>query len=1218
MESNNNNDIDSLAVAVIGMSLRFPGAKNPDEFWQNLINGVESIKFFTDDELLKEGVDPTLLKDPNYVKAAPVLDDVEYFDASFFNFSPGEANILDPQRRLFLECGWEVFENAGYDPSNIEDSVGVYAGAGINLYLLNNLMGNEQVLSAAGEQQVLISSDKDHLPTHLSYNLNLTGPSVNVNTACSSSLVAIHLARQSLLLGECDMAIAGGSSIIIPNRVGYTHVEDSILSSDGHCRAFDADGDGTIWGSGCGVVLLKRLEDAIEDGDNIRAVIKGSAINNDGSQKVGFTAPSIEGQVEVVAQALANADLESTDISYIEAHGTGTKLGDPIEIAALDEVFTDDRQAVGKCAIGSVKTNIGHLGAAAGVAGFIKTVLALENKMIPPSLNYNTPNPKIDFERNNFFVNTKTTEWEKPSGARNAGVSSLAVGGTNAHIILGEAPEVKRDSFAVFHAEPQVIVISARSPLALDEAVSQLAGHLEKHPDVSLMDVAFTLQSSRSSFSYRKAFICTTIAEAIAILKENEPDQLLDRETIKNNQDFEWSTSTQKKLMFDWLNGEDVDWSLNSSNGKRIILPTYPFERSKFWIEPATNVTAVDDILEGEKKPDMSDWFYEVSWKRSTLPRDSVNMEKATYLVFTDECNIGYQVIEKLKEFEDDVVTVIKGTEYRKFNDLNYVICPSRPSDYNELCVSLMSSDKIPNAVLHFYSVTDDRLEPEAISIDSIKQYQTEGFYSLLYLTQALSSEMINSPISYFVFTNNLHDITGFERLRPEKGSIIGQCKVIQQEFLNITCRTVDFTIPTYGSSDAQRLIENLTDEIKADTNNLVVAYRQGKRWVQTYEPIRIEDEDSCHRLIKDGGIYLVYDGLVGIGLEMSKYLLREKRALVLVLSDPYFPSEDEWNEFLAEDDIRDDTTSKIKGVKELIEMGAVYLGPIPFVDSRGAAIAQLIDRAEEQHGAINGVLHCAGGSVDGHLRPIDFSYYDIIEEDFTSITYTLLIFNEIFENRNLDFRVVMSSLGSILGGLNFTSYSASSYLSLGYIQKMNKISQLPWVVQCWDSWTIEWNLDDYKNTVLHDAIVDKQYDISLTSLEGVHCFERTLTFKENMQIAISCTCLNARYKKWVEMGGALQDESKESGSRHPRPDLPVEYVAPTTQIEKDLTSLFEDLLEIDGVGIYDNFFDMGGHSLLATQFNTMLRGRLNIDLPINIFFENSTVDSLARIIEDQ
>ncbi|NET89191.1 MAG: polyketide synthase, partial [Kamptonema sp. SIO1D9] len=404
-----NNSVETIAI--IGMAGRFPGAKNIDEFWQNLSNGVESISFFSDEELLASGIDPALLNNSNYVRARGVLSDIEMFDASFFNFTPHEAEVTDPQHRLFLEYAWEALESAGYNSETYDGRIGVYAGAGLNAYLLQNLSSNRQLSGAAEVYQLQIGNDKDFVPTRVSFKLNLTGPSVNVNTACSTSLVAVQMACQSLLNYQCDMVLAGGVSVRVPQKAGYLYEEGMILSPDGHCKAFDAQAQGTVIGSGVGIVVLKRLEDALADGDCIHATIKGSAINNDGSLKIGYTAPSIDGQAAVILEAQALAGIEAETVTYIEAHGTGTALGDPIEIAALKQAFSPHTQKKGFCAIGSVKTNVGHLDAASGVTALIKTVLALKHQKIPPSLHFQQPNPEIDFDNSPFYVNTKLEEW---------------------------------------------------------------------------------------------------------------------------------------------------------------------------------------------------------------------------------------------------------------------------------------------------------------------------------------------------------------------------------------------------------------------------------------------------------------------------------------------------------------------------------------------------------------------------------------------------------------------------------------------------------------------------------------------------------------------------------------------------------------------------------------------------------------------------------------
>ncbi len=505
------------AIAIIGMSVRFPGADTIDAFWENLKNGVESIRFFTDEELIESGTDAALLKKPDYVKAKGILSDIEQFDAAFFGFSPREASLTDVQHRIFLECAWNALESAGYVPAPDNRLIGVYAGSGMNTYFLNNLYPSSNHTKTADAYQFVISNDKDFLPTITAYKLNLKGPAVCIQTACSTSLVAVHMACQGILNGECDMALAGGVSIDVPHKTGYLYEEGMILSPDGHCRAFDAKAGGTTVGNGCGIVVLKQLEDALKDRDSIYAVIRGSAINNDGSLKVGFTAPSLEGQASVIAEAQAVAGVDPETISYIEAHGTGTVLGDPIEIAALTQAFHTNK--TGFCAIGSVKTNIGHLDSAAGVAGLIKTALALKNKMIPPSLNFENPNPKIDFVKSPFYVNTGLTEWKRNgSTPRRAGVSSFGIGGTNAHVVLEEFEQEPLKS----ENQHQLLLVSARSEAALDKASVNLADYLSHHADINLADVAYTLQTGRKHFNHRRIAISRNIRDAEAAIRKAE------------------------------------------------------------------------------------------------------------------------------------------------------------------------------------------------------------------------------------------------------------------------------------------------------------------------------------------------------------------------------------------------------------------------------------------------------------------------------------------------------------------------------------------------------------------------------------------------------------------------------------------------------------------------------------------------------------------------
>ncbi len=511
-------------IAVIGMAGRFPGAKTVEELWDNVRSGREAIRFFTDEEMLAAGVDPDLVANPDYVKAKGILGDVDQFDAGLFGLSPREVELMDPQHRLFLECCWEALERAGYLSGKPLAGVGVFGGASMNTYLITNLLSHLELVASADTLAASLGNDKDPLTSRISYKLNLKGPSITIQSASSTSLVAVHVACQSLLNRDCDMALSGGVSIHLPEVSGYMFHEGGTTSPDGHCRTFDARAKGFVSGHGAGIVVLKRLADALRDGDHIHAVIKGSGCNNDGSLKVSYTAPSVDGQVEVYSTAYDNAGVTPDTLTYVECHGTATPMGDPIEIAALTQAFRAHTDRRNFCAIGSLKSNIGHLDSAAGVCGLIKTVLALEHKQIPPSLHFERPNPQIDFENSPFFVNTTLRDWETDGLPRRAGVTSLGMGGTNAHVIVEEAPALEPSG----PSRPlKMVVLAAHTAEALEDATGRLADFLARSPLVDLADVAYTLQMGRRPFAHRRALLAADLEDAARALAARDPQRLL-------------------------------------------------------------------------------------------------------------------------------------------------------------------------------------------------------------------------------------------------------------------------------------------------------------------------------------------------------------------------------------------------------------------------------------------------------------------------------------------------------------------------------------------------------------------------------------------------------------------------------------------------------------------------------------------------------------------
>ncbi|MEO8814697.1 MAG: beta-ketoacyl synthase N-terminal-like domain-containing protein [Mycobacterium sp.] len=538
-----NNEPPPNAIAVVGMAARFPGAESVSAFWNNLREGVESIVDLSEDDLLAAGIGEEVLANHAYVRRAALLDGIEQFDADFFGFTPQAARTMDPQHRLFLQSAWHALEDSGYDPARIEGAVGVFGTSTTSGYLLHNLMSHKDPKQIIGQgvsfEMVNLSlhNDKDYLATRVAHQFNLRGPALSVQTACSSALVAVHLACQSILNGECDMALAGGASLRIPHHVGYWHEAGSMVSATGHCRPFDVRSDGTIFGSGVGVVVLKELQAAIDAGDRIHAVIRGSALNNDGSAKMTYAAPNAAGQADVIAEAHAIAGVDASTISYVETHGTGTPLGDPIEIEGLRQAFSvSEDERSGPCHVGSVKSNIGHLESAAGIASLIKTILCLKHRAIPATLHYTSPNPELHLDQGPFVVASELTPWES-DGIRRAGVSAFGVGGTNAHVVLEEWAQTS--SAPASEPGPQVLLLSARSAEALAQSRTALAAELSG-PDGAalpdLADAAYTLARRRTE-NIRMVAVVADRHDAAAVLAAPEHDNVFIGESVRSGSD---------------------------------------------------------------------------------------------------------------------------------------------------------------------------------------------------------------------------------------------------------------------------------------------------------------------------------------------------------------------------------------------------------------------------------------------------------------------------------------------------------------------------------------------------------------------------------------------------------------------------------------------------------------------------------------------------------
>ncbi|WP_445634038.1 Beta-ketoacyl synthase [Nostoc sp. DSM 114161] len=1426
---------DRDEIAIIGINGRFPGANNVDQFWENLRDGVESISRFTDEELLAAGVEPSLLNDQNYVKAGSIIEGIELFDAAFFGYTPREAEITDPQHRIFLESAWQALESAGYDSESYKGKIGVFAGVTNSSYLFTNLVSNKELIESVDALNIFIGNEKDNLSTQTSYKLNLTGPSINIQNNCSTSLITVHLACQSLLNGESDLALAGGVSIAkLPQKSGYHYQEGVLHSPDGHCRTFDANAKGTVFGDGLGIVVLKRLEDAIADGDFIHAVIKGSAINNDGSLKVGFTAPSVNGQREVIAEALALAGVEADTISYIEAHGTATPLGDPIEIKALTQAFRTSTNRKGFCAIGSVKTNIGHLDTAAGVTGLIKTVLALKHQEIPPSLHFEKANPEIDFANSPFYVNTKLSKWKTNGLPRRAGISSFGVGGTNAHVILEEAPTQQGSSTSATLSDRgageqgrkyQLLVLSAKTNRALETATENLANHLQKHPDLNLADVAYTLKVGRRAFEHRRMVVCQDLNEAVKLLQNHDRERVFDyhfqptrcpvififsgQELKKFNitnelyeveatyrkhvddcaeilqshigfdiRDFLFSSSDKiaaanlndvalfvieyalaqllmswgvlpeamigegigeyvaaaiagvfsledalailtnkgKKVKLNppripfissltgswitdaqatnpnywnqnlqhnvklsdnisqlleqfegiflnvgtgqnlsrlikehlnintkqhllaclpqnqqsavsfllqtlgqlWLFGVNIDWSefYSEERRHRLPLPTYPFERQRYWIEAKkpgqdNNHSSVSLV----KQPDIADWFYIPYWKPS-LPPAKLNSqelvaEKSCILVFLNECGFGINLVKQLEKQNLDVVQVKVGDSYTLLDKSEYTINPKSHHDYDVLFEELLKQNKLPKKILHLWNVTaiDDR----ELDILELELAQNHGFYSLLFIAQALGKRETTNDFEITVISNNLQPVTETEVLSPEKATLLGPVKVISQEYANINCRSIDVILPQDGSWQEEKLIENLLAELTVDKAEKLIAYRGLNRWVQSFEPVRFEKTKTEKPRLREKGVYLITGGLGGIGLVLAEYLARTVQAKLLLVGRSALPNKNKWFQWLSSHDETDSNSCKIRKIQELENLGAEVLAiaaDVSNIEQMQSAIAQ----AQQQFGQLNGVIHAAGIPGGGAIQR---KTPEEAEKILAPKVKGTIVIDTIIKNIELDFFVLVSSNSSIVAEFGQVDYSAANAFLDAYAH-CNAGKQNRFITSInWDTWQ---EVGMAVNTQLPERLQELRLENLKQGIlphEGVDVFQRIL---ENTipQVVISTSDLLEVFKHYNSNNKTLEldffETVNSSKLKYPRPELSNDYVAPRSKDEQKLVDIWQEVIGIERIGIYDNFFELGGDSLIGIQLIAILNKQFDSNLSVAKLYECPNISSMANI----
>lgn len=1196
------------AIAVVGMHIRVPGADSLNQYWANLRDGIESITFFSDDELRAAGVDDKTLNDPDYVKASGMLNGIEDFDASFFDMTPKEAEILDPQHRLLMEGVWKALEHAAIDPERYPGRIGLYAGVGFNGYLVHHILTNPELLESAGAWQLSLNNDKDFATTRIAYKFNLQGPAISINTACSTSLVATTLAAQSLLNHQCDTAIAGGCSIHLPQDQGYHFMTGGTLSPDGHCRPFDANAAGTIDGNGTASIVLKRYEDAINDRDTIYGIIRGFAVNNDGSVKVGYTAPSVEGQADVIMEALEMAGVTPDQIDFIETHGTGTDLGDSVEIGALAEAFKTSKNPT---AIGSVKSNIGHLDTVAGVAGLIKVILSMQNQIIPPTCHFQSPNPTLGLEKTPFFVNNKSREWTaKANKPRLAGVSSFGIGGTNAHVIVEQAPETETSD-----DEPEWIVLpfSAKSAKALLDSIIQIAGHIETNLEQSPADIAYTLQAGRRIYEYRLALvinsvshqsIATNIREIALSIKNdmNASDDNSEKVVREILQKYSLSSVDKAKKSGaadelcqsaqSWTIEKLPDWDTLLLDRRKVAIPGHPLYKQRYWIEPKNglfqNVDSVaSNVKSVTKEVSIDNWFYLPGW-RKTLSVQSQIKSGSRWLIIGDNAGLS-DSLSKLLEASGAEIKIVYDIEFH--SGKGDAIDTTSAEDW-ETCLSDLKEFK-PEHIIHagLYQLQAER--------DKMLSFAFDG---MIALGQALGHTYFSDEIDLILVTDGIMAFDRANELNPAKCTALGPLRVIAQEYPNISTRAIDI--------DKNVRPNALIAELTSGDHAANIVLRGASRWSEYFEQVLIADDQNPSK-IKENGLYLITGGLGDIGLTLARYIATQHPVKLALLSRSEFPKRTKWATLLSDSSAPDRLKRQVQQIQHIESLGSSI--QILSADvSDESSMSKIMDELERQHQRIDGIIHAAGIVGQQSFVTLNDSRSPEGKQNnlaqFPSKVAGTEVLGRILENRTFDFCLICSSLSPILGGLGFSAYAATNLYADALVEKLNARQPGQWISVNWEGWVFD------HDVVPGDSATSSALELGMSPEDGTEIFSRIIRRNDLDRIVISSGNLQRRIAQWVEK---QTNEIESSGKpSHERPMHLGNFSAPETDTEKQLVQLWGKLLGMNGIGIHDSFFELGGNSLLLTQLVAMIRKTFQAELALSAMFEQPTIAEIAGNID--
>lgn len=1199
-------------IAIIGMAAKLPMAEDVKEFWENLRKGVDCVREIPEGR--KKDLQ-RLLPYMNLVgaefKEIAYLDEIDKFDYNFFGLSPKEASLMDPNQRLFLENAWKAIEDSGYGGEKIAGTnTGVYVGFGGEIHYYNLVKAFEPQFAAS----VISSNLAPIIASRIAYILDLRGPSVLLDTACSSSLVALHMACQGLRNRECDLAIAGGVKIIFsPMKVsGGIGIE----SSDGRTRAFDDSSDGTGWGEGVASVVLKPLAKALEDNDNIYAVIKGSAINQDGTS-VGITAPNPEAQEEVIVKAWKNSGVDPQTISYIETHGTGTKLGDPIEIEGLQGAFARYTDKKHFCPIGSVKTNIGHLDNAAGIAGLIKVILSLKHGEIPASLHFSKPNSKIDFADSPVYVNDKLQKWES-NGLRRCGVSSFGLSGTNCHVVLEEAPGIKI-SKKLQSNRCNILTLSAKSKNSLQNLIKQYYRFVECDPNLVLDDICYTANTGRWHFNYRLAIVAMDNDDLRNKLQSLIDSNLMDINDeaifygeIKNADEqicqqvepivkrFVREGKEDKGLLSEicrlYAKGGNIIWNefYRGEKHNRISLPTYPFERIRCWIDVPEKEIAIEpkNVADGKEK------FYEVRWENEELPENTAKKDFRTVLIFMDQVGKGNQIAGRLRECGREVITVELGEGYREVDKSRYIIGGDE-DDYLKILSDIKADESIQ--LLHLMTLSN---KCSINTVEELEESQKRGVYSLFNIVKAAVKNS-DKKFDIVLISENANNITGNEEIiDAENATLLGLGKTVSKEYPVLACRSIDI--------DRSTDIDNVIEEISAASNTSCIAYRNGKRYVEMINKVNILKFDDKKLDFKEDGVYIITGGTGGIGIEVCKYIASKARVNLALINRSEFPERCEWNSIIENGDNKK-LSSKLKSIIEIEKSGSEVNCMSADVSDENQ-MRHILKELRDKYGKINGIIHAAGVVGDGFIINKDFKKFREVLLPKVNGTWVL---DNLTRDDEMDFFIMFSSLASIVGAPGQGDYTAAnSYLDSyqAYRGKKNRRT----VAVNWTGWKDAGMAADHE-------VKDEGIFKLLKTAEAIEAFD-TILNKDVSRIIIgqlnNNVVLGNKDSMYLHRTNEAREEEiipQKAAKISPEPkkqDVVLKGGSGNyTDLEKKIANIMGNVLGLEEVDINDDFFEIGGHSLNATLLLSTIHKEMNVEILLMDLFEIPTVKTLAEHI---